>query len=78
MSDITTDEYFGGCPHCGQTDGYLNVSRNHWFVCDEHKVTWRVGSNLFSSWRDESDTDWKRNAMKLARYRQVEPLSRDF
>jgi len=48
MSDKDYDNYFGGCPECGGTHGYLNVNRNHWFVCDDHKTAWFIGSNIFS------------------------------
>jgi hypothetical protein len=48
------DDYFGTCPHCHHTDGYINVGKHHWFLCDKHKVKWFVGSNLFSSWRRET------------------------
>ena len=66
--------YFGGCPKCGRNDGYLNVGKSHWFVCDEHKTTWFVGSNLFSSWREQSQEVWEENARQLSEYKDVEPL----
>ena len=71
---ITTDEYFGGCPKCGKCDGFLNVDRNHWAVCDTHKTTWCIGSNLFSSWHDETEADWQRNEKLLASYSIVKPV----
>ena len=49
--------YFGGCPHCGLTDGYLNVGRSQWFVCHEHKIKWCVASNVFSSWRHQTEAE---------------------
>ena len=73
-NEITTDEYFGGCPECGETNGYLNVGRSHWFVCDAHRTKWFIGENLFSSWRDESEADWRRSAEKLAGHREVKPI----
>ena len=69
----TTDEYFGGCPHCGQNDGYMNIGREHWFVCGRHRTKWLAGSNLFSGWRDEDEATWERNRFKLAGYTVVEP-----
>ena len=65
---------FGGCPHCGQNDGYLNDGRDHWFRCDRHKVKWWVGSNLFSSWRDEDEETWRLNRFRLAEYMTVSPI----
>ena len=73
-NEITTDEYLGGCPECGESDGYLNVGRNHWAVCDTHQTKWPIGANLFSSWHDETDADWKCNAEKLAGYGEVKPI----
>lgn len=68
---VETEEYFGGCPECGRTDGFLNVGRSHWFICKQHKTKWCVGSNLFSSWRYESEVDWERNRARLASYRKI-------
>lgn len=77
MTEITTDEYFGGCPKCGKTDGYVNVGRDHWGVCDEHKTKWPIGANLFSSWKEETEAQWRRNANLLESYTEVEPLKAD-
>jgi hypothetical protein len=66
---------FGLCPHCRNNDGYVNVGRGHWFVCDEHKVMWFAGTNLFSSWRDETDEEQRRAwaARGLDEYSDIEP-----
>ena len=74
---VATDQYFGGCPTCGKNDGYLNFKRNHWMVCHKHKTRWWVGSNLFSSWREETETDWERNAQRMEGYAEVAPVSPD-
>ena len=83
VDDVGDDEnevfnrkhYFGGCPYCGDTSGYLNVGRGHIFVCDEHKTAWPIGSNLFSSWREENEEIWENNKNLLDReYKFVEPL----
>ncbi len=72
---VVTTHPFGGCPGCGDTDGYLNVGPDHWFVCHRHKTRWRAGSNFFSGWRDESEETWLRNRFKLAGYMWVvEPV----
>lgn len=71
---ITTDEYFGGCPECGKCDGFLNLGRDHWAICSEHRTRWCFGSNLLSSWRNETEEDWQRNKDKLADYQKVEPI----
>jgi hypothetical protein len=64
--------HFGGCPECGNSGGYLNIGRAHWFHCDEHLVKWLIGENLFSTWHDESEEVWKDNAQRLSLYREVE------
>lgn len=46
--------HFGLCPICQKTDGYLNVGKSHWFFCLEHKNRWNVGSNLLSTWREQT------------------------
>jgi hypothetical protein len=71
---IKVTDYFGGCPHCGASHGYLNVRPEHRIVCDPHKVKWRIGSNLFSYWKDENESLWLANAEKLLGYSPVEPL----
>lgn len=67
------DSDFGGCPECGGDDGYLNVGRDHWMFCETHRTRWLFGSNLFSSWRHETEEEWEANRRKLAEFRVVEP-----
>lgn len=74
VTAITTDEPFGGCPECGGSDGYINAGQDHWSVCDTHRTKWWIGSNLFSSWRYESEREKAESAIKLARYREVGPV----
>ncbi len=77
---VVTTHPFGGCPGCGNTDGYLNGNMNgngpdHWFVCHRHKTRWRAGSNLFSGWRGENEETWLRNRFRLSGYLWVvEPV----
>jgi hypothetical protein len=75
MSREQADGYFGLCPHCRNNDGYVNVGRGHWFVCDEHKVMWFIGSNLFSSWKDETEEEQERlfYARGLDDYSHIKP-----
>ena len=72
--DANDVDTFGGCPTCGQNDGFLNIRRSHWFVCHTHRAKWCVGSNLFSGWRTESRFDWQRNSERIRGYREVEPV----
>jgi hypothetical protein len=76
--------YFGGCPVCHEEPSrYCNVGRTHFMLCEQDKVAWEVGENLFSSWRYETQDDWDRNvAMLNANFQAVdawypEPTRRD-
>jgi len=68
--------YFGDCPQCGRNDGYLNIGQVHVYVCHRHRTRWEVGMNLFDSWRHETEADWRRNAARIAHYRDVDPRHR--
>lgn len=72
---VTTEEYFGGCPHCGGSSGFLNVGRVHWAVCGTHKTKWCVGENLFSGWREEDESKWQANHDALRQYSLVDPVT---
>jgi hypothetical protein len=67
------DTHFGVCPACGSHDGFVNIGKNHFFVCHQHKHAWNVGWNLFSCWQEETEEDWKKNEALLNGYRFVEP-----
>ncbi|HUI21321.1 MAG TPA: hypothetical protein VLZ74_09790 [Methylocella sp.] len=62
---MSTDNYFGVCPVCGKTDGYINTGRVHWFFCKEHKLRWWAGINLFSSWQHETEEEQRRQYDEL-------------
>jgi hypothetical protein len=68
--------YFGDCPICHKNDGYLNVGRNHWFICTAHKTKWCIGANLFSSAMDETPEQQRREQEELgfASFAVVEPF----
>jgi hypothetical protein len=61
------------CPHCGTTDGYLNVGSEHWGVCDRDGTRWRIGADRYADWRGETPADWDLNRTYLQGYRVVEP-----
>jgi hypothetical protein len=52
--DVPHDDRFGVCPICHKTDGFINLGREHWFYCAEHKVKWFFGLNIFSSWKSQT------------------------
>jgi hypothetical protein len=64
--------YFGGCPHCLHSDGFLNVGREHWCVCHGHKMKWCVGENLWTVL--ETEDELRTNAYRLANYMECEPV----
>jgi hypothetical protein len=66
-------DQFGACPECGKNDGYRNIYRQHFFFCEEHRITWSVGVNLFSSWREQSPADWRAAWEQLKDYRVYDP-----
>jgi hypothetical protein len=61
----------GDCPRCGRNDGHLNVYKSHWFICKRHKMKWYAGYDLFPSWQEETEEDWRRNAKTLSLYQEV-------
>jgi hypothetical protein len=69
--------YFGLCPICKNTDGYINIGRGHWYLCKEHKVRWFVGENLFSSWRDETEEEQRAiyDELDFGSFPEVEPFT---
>jgi hypothetical protein len=75
-----TDERSGGCPYCGQTNGYANVvynggrSADHYGTCETHGVKWRFAANLFTVGGTEAD--WQKDRELLDRLRSVEPIHR--
>jgi hypothetical protein len=70
------DNHFGACPECRSAEHVkcCNIRRVHFMFCEIHRVAWCVGSNLFSSWENESEGDWQRNHAMLEGYQTVEPL----
>lgn len=66
---------FGVCPTCHRNDGYANAGKLHIFFCLEHRVRWIVGSNLFSSWKDQTEVEQRLiyDTIGLGDYTKVEP-----
>ena len=73
---MENDGYFGLCPVCHKTDGYINIGRSHWFLCEEHKTKWWIGANLFSSWKYETREEQRANYDRLGfgSFQAVEPF----
>jgi hypothetical protein len=76
-NEARADDYFGVCPVCLRPGVCYNIGREHWFVCEEHRVRWYVGSALFGTWRDESEEQWARNWEKMKDYDDVKAIGKD-
>jgi len=63
--------YFGHCPILAHENYYLNISRGHWMVCDDCKIKWFIGANLFNSWRNQTKTTWKNNFTRIKNYKEI-------
>lgn len=57
VSEEESASHFGVCRECKHHDGYINIGREHWFYCRQHKTRWSAGSNLFSCWKDETEEE---------------------
>ena len=71
-----TQHYFGGCPECGNQDGYTNVGKAHWVFCKAHRTMWCIGWNLFSSWQYETEAEQRLayDTIGLERFTEVKPV----
>jgi hypothetical protein len=71
------EDYSGLCPVCRKNDGYLNIGRDHWFFCKEHKTKWCIGSNLFSAWREQTEDDQRKifDDLNFGSFEIVEPVT---
>jgi hypothetical protein len=74
---VTTEEYFGGCPHCGANDGLYNTGKAHWFVCHKHKTIWFGGINLFSIAKMQTEAEQREIWKRVERYRHAKPVYPD-
>ena len=66
------DAYFGVCPVCRRGGELMvNFGREHWVVCRRDRVRWCFGENLFSSWRNQSEADYRANLARYGSFRVV-------
>jgi len=59
------------CRH-GHETRLFNIGRGHFVACDGCRTYIHVGSNLMSSWRQESEAIWRRNNDSVEGYELVE------
>jgi len=62
----------GKCPQCFSKVKVLNIGRNHYCYCEQCKIKYLEGNNLYSSWREESKADWERNAVFLSKFKLID------
>lgn len=67
------DEFTGGCPECGKTNGFLDVHGALYFYCHTHKVRWFRGENVFGCWSFNSPCEWGAKWKLMKEYVEVEP-----
>lgn len=59
------------CPVCLRGCYCCNVGRDHYGYCEDCGVSWHVGSNLVSSWKNETEKAWQKNKEILSKYRLI-------
>lgn len=69
---IDDKNYFGHCDVPEHDNYYLNIGRGHWMVCDSCKISWFIGANLFSSWREQNRDVWEANAERIKNYNEID------
>ena len=76
MNDIVSNNItlFAGCPHCGNTDGYINIGEGHWFVCHLHKTQWYIGCDIFPDWKEQTEEQQRAIHSNVADYEVIRPI----
>ena len=64
---------FGDCPKCGKNDGFVNLGKEHWFICREHKMKWYGGANLFEGWENQTVAQTLSIEALLNGYQEITP-----
>lgn len=60
--DFQADDYLGVCPRCLiGCNTMRNVVRQNYITCEDCRVFWHYGENIFECWRNESKATWKAN-----------------
>ncbi len=71
----TNEPEYGVCPICSRPGDMLNVGKDHWMVCHEHQVKWRIGVGFFTPIHGGKPEKWDQAAEFLKRYREVQPAT---
>lgn len=68
--------HFHGCPECPPSkgpDNIYNAGRAHRAACHTHRMSWLLGSNLFSSWRNETEAEQRERFREIEDYEDLTP-----
>ena len=73
VGNFLMGDFFGAvrCRH-GHPVRLFNIGRGHFVACDECRTCVLVGSNLMSSWRQETEDLWRRNSDSVEGYAFIE------
>ncbi len=74
IPEIQYSKHCGVCPICNKTDGFVNLGKEHWFICRDHKTKWFVGVNLFEGWENQTVAQAQSIEMLLNGYKEVVPF----
>ncbi|MCZ6803438.1 MAG: hypothetical protein O7D86_05775 [Proteobacteria bacterium] len=72
--EIQYSKHCGVCPKCSKSDGFVNLGKEHWFICRDHKAKWFGGINLFEGWENQTVAQSESIAVMLESYKEVIPL----
>ena len=62
------DDYDWNCPNCGGGGSLYFNDRDNYMVCNECRIYWLCGSNLFSGWRYMANSDFLETKEILRKY----------
>ncbi len=74
ISDVQYSKQFGVCPICNKTDGFVNLGKEHWFICRDHETKWFIGINLFEGWQNQTVSQAQGIEAMLDKYKEIDPL----
>lgn len=74
ISEVQYSKQFGVCPICSKTDGFVNLGKEHWFICRDHETKWFVGINLFEGWQNQTVAQAQGIEAMLDKYKEIDPL----
>jgi hypothetical protein len=74
IQDVQYSKLCGVCPLCDKTDGFVNLGKEHWFICRDHETKWFVGINLFEGWQNQTVAEAQSIERMLDGYKEITPL----